>query len=663
MHPATYQFRRARRIERTHASTFWTSRILAFLDALIVLAVVIVLGLLLNLLATRGTTWLNPAESGRPPAWLASQIPAHQNGTIVLDNTGLYPVVAANASANSPWPHRLASRVTRSSLYRIRPLRANLGALLTLLCTGLGLILILVLVRQTRRRMAIVSAQSAASSLRFQLHRQVYRLGQTALPTEAQSAVVSMFAEEVNDVRDGLLADTDLSVYLPTVVVGFLLVALGISLPLTIFLVSLLGITFLLARRQHRIARQDGERAARDAKLHLSLLQEDLGMLRTVRVYGIERVDKQRFEEHLSRLDSAENRRLGTVWIDRPINLLLGGAAGSIALGLLGYVILDGGLRRISITAALLLIVCLTGVGRAVLQWISLRRAIRRAGRSAAPVFEFLEKRPEVQQAVGAQFLAPIRDRISLENVSLSNAEGRSILVGVSAEFRAKTRTALVGMDDEAKHALVCLIPRLLDPKVGRVRIDGRDLRDMTLESLRAQVAMILQDDLIFSDSVFANIGLGDVSFELPRIVEAAKATRAHNFIQDLPDGYDTVIGPFGHPLTIDQQYRVALARAYLHDPSIVIVEEPTAHLDDEAKQLNDAAIDRLSEGRTMIFLPHRRSTTRRCDQVILLHNGRVEIAGAYRDLQDQSKLFRHLQYVEFNKFATGEMEVGQMTD
>jgi ABC-type multidrug transport system fused ATPase/permease subunit len=650
-------------MERTHAGFYRTARILAFADGLTVLALILILGLILNLLATRGIAWVSPADAQHPPVWLASQMPRNPDGAVVLENTGLYPIVASNSGAASPWPHRLASRLTRSALYRIRPLRGNLGALLSLLCVGLGLVLAMVFIRQSRRRIAIISAQSASSSLRFQLHRQVYRLGQTALPTEAASPVLNLFAEEVNDIRDGLLADTDLSVFAPTVGIGLFLIAVGVSLPLSVFFISLLGITYLLARHQHRAARSDGERASRDAKLHLSLLQEDLGMLRTVRVYGIETVDKGRFEEHLSRLDSAESRRLATVWIDRPINLLLGGAAGSVAIGLLGYVVLDGGLRRVSISAALLMIVCLAGMGRAALLWQRLRRVIRRAGKSAGPVFEFLEKKSEIPQAVGAQFLAPLRDRITLENVSLSDAEGRPILVGVSAEFRSGTRTALVGMDDDAKYALACLIPRLIDPKVGRVRIDGRDLRDVTLESLRAQVALVLQADLIFSDSVFANIGLGDSSFELPRVVEAAKATRAHHFIQELPDGYDTVIGPFGHPLTVDQQYRVALARAYLHDPSIVVVEEPTAHLSDDAKQMNDAAIDSLSKGRTMIFLPHRRSTTRGCDQVILLHNGRVETAGAYRDLQDQSKLFRHLQYMEFNKFATGEMEVGQMTD
>ncbi len=218
-----------------------------------------------------------------------------------------------------------------------------------------------------------------------------------------------------------------------------------------------------------------------------------------------------------------------------------------------------------------------------------------------------------------------------------------------------------MSLDEEAKTALVCLIPRLIDPKVGRVRVDGVDLRDVTLESVRAQVATVLQADLVFSDTVLANIALGDPSYDLPRVIEAAKVAHAHHFIQDLPHGYDTVIGPLGEYLKPDQQYRIALARAFLHDPSIVIIEEPDAALDEDTKSYVDDTVARLAPGRTLIMLPHRLSTIRSSDRVILLHNGRLEAVGHPRRGQGRSKLFRHLQYVEFNQFAAGEIEAGQM--
>jgi len=274
---------------------------------------------------------------------------------------------------------------------------------------------------------------------------------------------------------------------------------------------------------------------------------------------------------------------------------------------------------------------------------------------------EFLDQSPDLQQTTGAKFLSSVHDRIRFEGITLSNRSGRVLLEGVTAEIPAGSRTAIMGLDEDAKHALVCLIPRLIDPQAGRVLIDGHDLRELTLESIRAQVATVLQADLIFTDTVASNIGLGDPNSQLPLIIDAAKVAHAHHFIQDLPQGYDTVIGPLGHYLKPDEQYRIALARAILHDASIVIIEELNIVLDEDIKQLIDDTISRLAQGRTLIFLPHRLSTIRSCAQVIVLHNGHVEAMGMPRKLQGESKLYRHLQYVEFNQFATGDIEAGQM--
>src|SRR5262249_35169337 len=156
---------------------------------------------------------------------------------------------------------------------------------------------------------------------------------------------------------------------------------------------------------------------------------------------------------------------------------------------------------------------------------------------------------------------------------------------------------------------------------------------------------------------VLVNIGLGDPMNNLPRVIEAAKVTHAHHFIQDLPHGYDTIIGPLGHYLKPDEQFRIALARAYLHDPSILIVEEPNQSLDNDAKHFIDDTLSRLSIGRTVILIPHRLSSVRACDFVVVLQNGRVEDAGSPLQLQSESKLYRHLVYTEFNEFSTGELE------
>ena len=175
-------------------------------------------------------------------------------------------------------------------------------------------------------------------------------------------------------------------------------------------------------------------------------------------------------------------------------------------------------------------------------------------------------------------------------------------------------------------------------------------------------MGLIFQADYVFSDSVMNNVGLGNPSFTAPKVIEAAKLAHAHHFIQQLPQGYDTLIGPLGHPLPLDQQFRIALARALLHDPSILIIEEPHTPVDEAVRHLMDDTIERISKGRTLIFLPHRLSTIRKCDLVLVIHNGKLETLGHPRDLQTQSKLYRHIQYLEFNPYAANEAELGTLS-
>ena len=664
MHADAYA--RARKLLSDRRGMVFTVGVLGVLQSLLILGMLTVVGLLVALLTTQGETrfprsledqgavlqkhapWVQPQEVGL----------SQDQDEILFEQTGLLPVAASNITSPNP-VHRVGARVVFAVLNRTGTLRNNVGALATLLTVGLGFLLALCVGASVRRRMTADVVAGVATALRSQIHRQMYRLGQSSLPTEGTGPVVNLLTREVNDIRDGLSASLDRKYRIAVLVTGLLLMALAISPTLTLALASLGTLVWLVARVIYRDARLVSDAAIRDAAVHLSLLHEDLGMLRTVRVFGMENVNKVRFDEHLERFRDADVRRIKTEVSMIPTLFLLYGAAAALAVGLLGYSVLT---RQLAPAAALVILLALAGMARPTLGWLSMRRAIRQANRSATGVFEFLDRKPELQQQGGAQFLAPIKEGIRFENVTLESRSGKVLLDGLTAEIPAGSRTAIMGLDEDSKHALVCLIPRLIDPKAGRVLIDGHDLREVTLESIRAQVATVIQADLAFTDSVLMNIGLGDPSYTMPRVIEAAKVAHAHHFIQDLPHGYDTVIGPVGHYLRPDELYRIALARAYLHDPTLVIVEEPIEPLDDEVKPLIDDSLSRIAANRTLVILPHRLSTIRSCRQIIVLHNGKVEMVGSPRQLQNESKLYRHLQYVEFNQFATGEIEAGQMS-
>ena len=651
-------YARARKLLTPRGGAVTWANLLGVVHSLLILLALLVGGAIAALVISRGETWHAPvAGSSGLDSWLGSPVATQGDQLVLHTGTGLYPIQANNEDSRN-LAHRATARLVGALLRRLPTLRNNLGALTTLLAFGLGIFFALSIVAQARRSAIASASEEVATNLRRQIHRQLYRLGQSSLPSEGTGAVMNLFTREVNDIREGITAELDHKYRVPTLIIGLILVALIISWSSTLFLVSLGGLVWILVRYVNRSAELSSVLATREAAVQLCLLQEDFGLIRTVRVHGMENYDKQRFDEHVERYRDAEVRRVLNEARTSPTATLLTWAAVTLALGLLAEGVI---VRNYSAAAALLLIVALLALIRPSLDWLAMQRSLRQASRSAQGVFAYLERKTELHQAGGAKFLPPIREKISFENVTLENGSGRVLLDGLTVEIPARSKTSIMSLDEEAKTALVCLIPRLIDPKVGRVRVDGVDLRDVTLESVRAQVATVLQADLVFSDTVLANIALGDPSYDLPRVIEAAKVAHAHHFIQDLPHGYDTVIGPLGAYLKPDQQYRIALARAFLHDPSIVIIEEPDGTMDDDTKSYVDDTVARLAPGRTLIMLPHRLSTIRSSDRVILIHNGRLEAVGSPREVNGSSKLYRHLQYVEFNQFAAGEIEAGQM--
>src|SRR5262249_46025198 len=317
-----------------------------------------------------------------------------------------------------------------------------------------------------------------------------------------------------------------------------------------------------------------------------------------------------------------------------------------------GLVVAEGAFGRPP-ASAVTLTVALVSLYWPLVRWLDNRRLMRRARESAVVLFGFLDRASSVGQAVEAEFLPPMSRQLEFDNVSLTEpGTGRKLLRGASLTVQAGQRVALVGPEDMQKHALVYLIPRFLDPTAGEIRIDRKNLRWVTFDSLRAGIAVVLQHNLVFNDTVANNIGCGDPSYPLAKIIEAAKVAHAHKFIQNLPQGYETPIGEMGHSLGRSEKFRIALARAVLRDPALLIVEEPLVPLDEDSKSLLDDTFARLLPGRTAIFLPHRLSTIRNCDKVFLLYEGRIEAAGDHKELLASSELYRHLQYLEFSEFA-----------
>ena len=263
-------------------------------------------------------------------------------------------------------------------------------------------------------------------------------------------------------------------------------------------------------------------------------------------------------------------------------------------------------------------------------------------------VSEILEAAPEVDSARGAPVLSRIRGKVQIENVTFGYEANHPVLRGISFEAEPEEMVAIIGATGAGKTTLVNLLPRFYDPWQGRVLLDGQDISKVQLQGLRAQVALVMQDPFLFPFSVADNIAFGQPDAPRSKIEAAARAANAHEFIQRLPQGYDTVIGERGVTLSGGERQRLSIARALLKDAPVLILDEPTSALDVETEQTILQALERLTAGRTTFMIAHRLSTVRRADRIIVLENGMIAQSGTHAELMAHSEVYARLYNLQF---------------
>ncbi len=267
---------------------------------------------------------------------------------------------------------------------------------------------------------------------------------------------------------------------------------------------------------------------------------------------------------------------------------------------------------------------------------------------SSERIFEFLDEQPIVNDKDNANDLKQIKGHISFENVDFAYDEERKALKGISLEMKAGQTVALVGHTGSGKTTIANLISRFYDPTAGKVKIDGIDLRDVTVASLRNQISIVLQDTFIFSGTIKENIRFGRPDASDEEVIEAAKAIGADEFIQKLPKGYDTEVEERGNILSVGERQLLSFARALLADPRIIILDEATASIDTETEVKIQSALKRLLNGRTAIIIAHRLSTIRESDTIFVLDHGEIIEKGNHDSLMDQQGEYYELVKAQF---------------
>ena len=271
--------------------------------------------------------------------------------------------------------------------------------------------------------------------------------------------------------------------------------------------------------------------------------------------------------------------------------------------------------------------------------------AITMAATSAERVFEILDTAPIVQEASDAPALKIDRGEVAFENVSFAYGRQAGILKDIHFVAKPNQIIALLGATGSGKTSVVNLIPRFYDPTAGRITIDGVDIRTASLNSLRSQIGMVLQETTLFAASIRRNIAFGRPDATQTEIEAAAKAAQAHDFILQLPDGYDTEVGERGRTLSGGQKQRLAIARALLTDPRILILDDATSSVDSETEHLIQLALDRVMTGRTTFVIAHRLSTVQSADLILVLDKGRIVARGRHADLLKSSPLYASIYH------------------
>jgi ATP-binding cassette, subfamily B, bacterial len=248
-------------------------------------------------------------------------------------------------------------------------------------------------------------------------------------------------------------------------------------------------------------------------------------------------------------------------------------------------------------------------------------------------IFELMAIQPKVIEKPNADALAPVKGKVEYRHISFAYKTGEPVLKDIDLLALPGEAIALVGASGAGKTTFVNLLPRFYDPGAGQIFIDGVDIRDVTLHSLRRQIGIVPQETIMFSGTIAQNIAFGQNSFDMEAVAEAAKIANAHQFITQLPNGYQTWVGERGVNLSGGQRQRIAIARAVLLNPQILILDEATSALDSESETLVQEALERLMENRTVFIIAHRLSTVRRCDRILVLERGQIMESGTHEEL------------------------------